>query len=269
MGEELGLRTFAATPTTRPSTSPPPTWPRPGSVRASVRATPGHVASFLRYAASRGGQEREDASALRELAAVPLGLPPELEIEWLGVAGYRLTCEGRTLFLDPYVSRATLGDAPRGRPALPDPALHERHLQPHGEVLAVLVGHTHFDHAVDVPEVCRRYGCPAYGSPSLANLMALHGEARHAVEVQPHRRYELGPFTVSFAPSRHSKLVLGLAVPFDGELTCDHLDGLSPAAYKCGQVWGIRIEVAGVTLYHQGSADLDDDEIPPGGVDVF
>ncbi len=41
------------------------------------------------------------------------------------------------------------------------------------------------------------------------------------------------------------------AVPFDGELTCDHLDALSPGAYRCGQIWGIHIEVAGITVYHE------------------
>jgi L-ascorbate metabolism protein UlaG (beta-lactamase superfamily) len=89
------------------------------------------------------------------------------------------------------------------------------------------------------------------------------------VEVEPHDAYALGPFTVTFVPSRHSKLLLGLAVPYSGELTCEHLDALSPSAYRCGQVWGIRIEVAGAAIYHQGSADLIDDEIRPGGVDVF
>ena len=54
-----------------------------------------------------------------------------------------------------------------------------------------------------------------------------------------------------------------------GELTCDHLHGLVPTAYKCGDVWGIRIEVAGTTLYHQGSADLDDSELGDEPVDVF
>jgi hypothetical protein len=32
---------------------------------------------------------------------------------------------------------------------------------------------------------------------------------------------------VSFVPSLHSKLLLGYRVPFDGELTCEHLDALS------------------------------------------
>ena len=31
----------------------------------------------------------------------------------------------------------------------------------------MLVGHTHFDHAVDAPAIARRYGARAYGSASL------------------------------------------------------------------------------------------------------
>jgi L-ascorbate metabolism protein UlaG (beta-lactamase superfamily) len=99
--------------------------------------------------------------------------------------------------------------------------------------------------------------------------MALHGLAEQAVEVEPSKSYELGPFRVSFTPSLHSKLVLGLAVPFDGGLTCDHLDRLSPSAYRCGPVWGIRIDVASASFYHQGSANLIDDAVTAGGVDFF
>jgi L-ascorbate metabolism protein UlaG (beta-lactamase superfamily) len=99
--------------------------------------------------------------------------------------------------------------------------------------------------------------------------MALHDLADRVVEVEPYRTYELGPFEVSFTPSVHSKLLLGLAVPYDGELTCEHLDSLSPGAYRCGQVWGISIKAAGLRFYHQGSANLIDDAIREHGVDVF
>jgi L-ascorbate metabolism protein UlaG (beta-lactamase superfamily) len=120
-----------------------------------------------------------------------------------------------------------------------------------------------------VPELARSLEADAYGSRSLMRLMALHGLRERAVEVEPHRAYELGPFTVRFVPSLHSKLLLGHAVPFDGELTCEHLDSLNPAAYRCGQVHGIHVEVGGTSFYHQGSANLIDDEVPRGGVDVF
>jgi L-ascorbate metabolism protein UlaG (beta-lactamase superfamily) len=228
-----------------------------------------HARSFARFAANRGERERHDADAMRELEGKPLELARGLELEWLGVAGYRLSYEGHTIYIDPYVSRVPLASVLRRVPALADLALHERHLQPPGQLAGVLVGHTHFDHAIDVPEIARRYGCSAYGSSSLVNLMRLHGLGERAVEVEPNRRYELGPFTVTFVPSLHSKLLLGFAVPYDGELTCEHLDALTPSAYKCGQVWGIHIEVAGTTFYHQGSANLIDDALRHSDVDVF
>ena len=219
--------------------------------------------------ASSPGRIESDATAARELEARALDLPAGLELRWLGVSGYRLTYEGVSLFIDPYVSRVPLRSLLLRRPALPDPLLLDRYISAPGPVAGVLVGHTHFDHAVDVPAVARRHGTKAYGSSSLAQLMRLHGLGDRVVEVVPHRPYELGPFVVRFIPSRHSKLLFGRKVPFDGELTCAHLDGLSPRAYRCGQVWGIRIEVAGMSLYHQGSADLDDDELRDDSVDVF
>ncbi len=218
---------------------------------------------------TRRTSARADREALDELEARPLSLPPGLEVEWLGVSGYRLAYEGHTLFVDPYISRVPFRDLLLRRRALPDPAALERFVRAPGKTVGVLVGHTHFDHAVDAPALARRLDCKAYGSASLVNLMALHGMAERAVEVEPYRVYELGPFEVSFTPSAHSKLLLGLAVPYDGELTCEHLDSLSPAAYRCGQVWGISIAVAGLRFYHQGSANLVDDAVREPSVDIF
>ena len=211
----------------------------------------------------------DDARALRELEAAPLGLPAGLEVSWLGVSGYRLTYEGVSLFVDPYVSRVPLRALLLRRPAMPDQAIIDRYASVSGSVAGVLVGHTHFDHAVDAPAIARRHTAKAYGSPSLAHLMRLHGLGHLAVEVVAHQPYELGPFVVRFVPSRHSKLLFGRKVPMDGELTCDHLHGLTPGAYKCGAVWGIRIDVAGISFYHQGSANLDDEQLRDGPVDVF
>lgn len=214
--------------------------------------------------------DRDDADAARALERVPLELPAGLEVSWLGVSGYRLRYQGSALFLDPYVSRAPLRDVLLRRPLLPDPTLVDRYLDAGGdEVAGVLVGHTHFDHAVDAPALARRYRCRAYGSASLGRLMRIHGLGELAVEVEPFRRYELGPFVVSFTPSRHSRLLFGRKVPMAGELTCEHLDGLRTGAYRCGDVYGIRIEVAGVSFYHQGSADLVDEALAHDPVDVF
>lgn len=228
-----------------------------------------HLGDLAKARLTRASAQREDGQALAELEGCALQLPEALEVEWLGVSGYRLSAEGKTLFVDPYLSRVPFSELLRRRAALPDPGALDRFVNAPGEVVGVLVGHTHFDHAVDAPAIARRFGCQAYGSDSLVRLMALHGLADRSVEVEPYRTYELGPFEVSFTPSVHSKLLLGLAVPYDGDLTCEHLDALSPAAYRCGQVWGITIDVAGVRLYHQGSANLIDEAIRARDVDVF
>jgi L-ascorbate metabolism protein UlaG (beta-lactamase superfamily) len=228
-----------------------------------------YLADFARFVASKSSQEAVDRQALRELESRTLGVPGGLDLEWLGVSGYRLTYQGHTLLIDPYLTRVPLSALIRRQPAIPDPSLIDRFIGHSRNVVGVLVGHTHWDHAVDAPAIAKRFGCKAYGSSSLVSLMRLHGLEQQAVEVEPRRHYELGPFTAQFFPSLHSKLILGRAVPFDGELTCDHLDALNPAAYRCGQVYGVKIEVAGVSFYHQGSANLIDEEVPAGGVDFF
>jgi len=239
--------------------------------RAQLHPVPSPLAALaevLAYAATRRGHDRADHEVLSELqvGADQLGLPPEVEVRWLGVAGYSLTCEDTTILIDPYVTRRPIGDLLRRRVWSSDPSLLERCV-PRAD--AILLGHTHFDHALDAPAVARRDGATVYGGTSAHRLMGLHGLADQVVEVVAHRPYEIGPFRVTFVPSVHSKLALGLKVPNGGEITCEHLDGLTPQAYCCGQVWGIHLEVAGATLYHQGSADLLDDEIRHHDVDVF
>ncbi|MBZ0232869.1 MAG: MBL fold metallo-hydrolase [Deltaproteobacteria bacterium] len=229
----------------------------------------GHIASLLAYATQRRSRATADSSTHADLAwsrSPRAGdLPPGLELQWLGVAGFRFTYQGQHLLVDPYVTRLPLGDLVRRRVVPADP---ER-LRTLPDPVAILVGHTHFDHALDVPALAARAGCKAYGSESLAHLFRLHGRPELAVTAEPHRPIDLGPFTVTFVPSRHSRLAAGLWTPHDGELSCEHTDDLTPQAYRCGQVWGIHIAVAGATFYHHGSCNLVDDELRHRGVDYF
>lgn len=205
-------------------------------------------------------------SAELNWARAETGLPPGLSLTWLGTAGFRLELEGAVVYTDPYLTRVPWRDVMSRRPALPSERIVAAHVT---RADAVLVGHTHFDHALDVPLISARTGCQVYGSESLQTLMGLHGLAGRATLVEPHRIYEIGPFQVSFVPSLHSKLLLSLKVPSDGEITCESLERLTASAYCCGNVMGILVRAAGTTIYHQGSANLIESEVPRGGVNIF
>lgn len=225
----------------------------------------GHVGGLLAYLVTARRQHASDAATARQLAWSG-SLPPGLSLTWLGTAGFRLAYQDTVVWIDPYVTRLSLRDLIARRVVPPSQRAIAAWID---RADAVLVGHTHFDHALDVPAIARRFGCKVYGSASLAHLMKLHGLAEQAIVVEPHRDHEVGPFRFRFVPSQHSRLQLGLAVPYAGELTCDAVDELTPQRYRCGQVWGICVEVAGIRIYHQGSADLVEDEIRDRGVDLF
>jgi L-ascorbate metabolism protein UlaG (beta-lactamase superfamily) len=213
-------------------------------------------------------RQRNDRSVCAEhnWSRASCDLPAGLELQWLGTAGFRLSYEGYHLLIDPYLTRLSLRQVFRRRRVCPSPEAIERYVP---AVSAVLVGHTHFDHALDIPFLLTRHGCDVYGSASLRNLLQLHDLTHRANVVEFYKVYPIGPFEVTFVPSLHSKLILGLKVPYEGELTCDRLDDLNAGAYRCGQVYGIHVAVAGVRFYHQGSANLIDDAIRHHDVDYF
>ena len=237
--------------------------PPAGVVRRGVLG----ALDLLLDARSNGRSAAVDRSVLADLDATHrvLRLPPGLRIEWLGTAGFRLEMDGTVILIDPFLSRRSLSDTLLATSVHADTELVRR-LIPRAD--AVLVGHCHFDHPVDVPELAR-LGATVYGSASVQRLLGCHGLADRAVRVDPGATYEVGPFTIRFVPSRHSKLLAGLAVPSGGELTCESLDGLSSSAYRCGQVHGIHVEVAGTTIYHLGSADLVEEAYTLGPVDLL
>jgi L-ascorbate metabolism protein UlaG (beta-lactamase superfamily) len=223
-----------------------------------------------RYRRGVRWSSRWDAGTHRELTFRQLDLPDAVSVRWTGATGFLIACGADVLAIDPYLRRLTFGELVGRHAVHGDPVLARAVLRPGERLVGVAVGHTHFDHALDAPTLVEAHRCPAFGSTSLQQLLGLHGLAGGAVVVEPHRRYEVGPFTLRFVPSRHAKLVGGVAVPSAGELTCEHLDALTGRSYRCGDVFGILVEVAGTTIYHQGSADFVEDEVVGiGPVDVF
>lgn len=199
-----------------------------------------------------------------ETTTGPPGDPSHVGVRWLGTAGYELTCGGTTLLIDPYLTRVSLPRFVTG-PLLPDVAAVDRVV---GHADAVLVGHSHFDHVLDVPYIAKRTGAHVYGSRSTANLMQAAGLPAAQVTELDHGRttvFEVGPFRVTAIPSAHSPFALGKKVPFPGDIPCTCELPVRGKHYRCGDVFSYRIDVAGRSLYHLGSANLIDEAVPKGG----
>ncbi len=195
----------------------------------------------------------------------PIAGRPPVRVTWLGTAGFAIEHAGTVVLLDPYVTRASLWDCVRA-PLRSDAAAVAR-WAPRAD--AVIAGHTHFDHVLDVPAIARATGATVYGSRSCAALCRVEGVAAdRVVDVESALRdesahAEVGPFALRFVPSAHSALLLG-RVPFPGEIAdCDHVP-LRAHRYRCGAVFGVEIRVGGLTLYHLGSANLLDGHGVPG-----
>lgn len=179
-----------------------------------------------------------------------------LRVTWLGTAGFRLEHEGTTILIDPYVTRASMWSCVRG--PLSSDARSVARFAPRAD--AIVAGHTHFDHVLDVPAIAKASGAKVFGSRSCARLCRLEGvEEDRVVDVETHRgeplRVEVGPFELRFVPSVHSAFLLG-RVPFPGDISdCEQVP-LHTRDYRCGAVFGVDIRVAGRRIYHLGSADL-------------
>jgi hypothetical protein len=97
----------------------------------------------------------------------------QIEITYLGVGGVMVRYRGHVLLTAPFYSAPTL-DAVLRTTIRPDTLLIERLLPRAADAAsAILVGHSHYDHLLDVPYVAahRVRDAIIYGSPSMRNIL--------------------------------------------------------------------------------------------------
>ena len=194
----------------------------------------------------------------------------ELSVRWLGTAGFAIEHAAHVLLIDPYLTRASLARCIVG-PLRSDLSLIRR-VVPRAD--GIVVGHTHFDHALDVPDIALATGARVFGSRSAAALCRARGVPEERVEVVERVagsapvETDVGPFRLRFMASAHAPLLLG-RVPFPGEIAdCGDVPMRAPG-YRCGAVFGVEIRVAGRTLFHLGSAELIEGSIAAKNVDLL
>ena len=194
-----------------------------------------------------------EAYAARHYTAAPA--PRALTATWFGTAAVLLDDGAHAIFIDPFFTRPPgFGRLMRNAPIEPDEALIRDWLARAGvtELSAVLVSHSHYDHAMDAGVIARLTGATLVGSPSTLNIGRGAGlEAARLAGMRPGEPRTFGSFEVTFVEARH-------AGASGGRPTGDILQPLAPPArfldYKQGGTYSILVAHPQGRVLHHGSA---------------
>jgi L-ascorbate metabolism protein UlaG (beta-lactamase superfamily) len=135
---------------------------------------------------------------------------------------------------------------------MPDPERIAMSLERAGitHLAAVIVMHSHYDHAMDSPEVARRTGAIVVGSESTANVARGWKLAEKQIRiVRDGEQVDFGRFQVTFIRSRHAPT--GFT---GGEIREPLIPPVRAHEYKEGTSFSVLIKHSGKTLLVQSTA---------------
>ncbi|CAN5904806.1 MBL fold metallo-hydrolase [soil metagenome] len=187
-------------------------------------------------------------------------------LTWLGTAGFVIESPETTLLVDPFVTRP--GFRRIASRMVPDDLAIARHVP--SNVDAVLCGHSHFDHVADAPRIAKHTRAKLVGSASTCAWGRSEGLPESQLVQIPASGalVRFGDIEVRFVPSRHGKIAFG-RVPLPGEVRTTPRGPGRLWHYRMGGAFGLLIKAPGVSIYHNGSADLIDAELDGERADVL
>lgn len=143
----------------------------------------------LLLSACSGGLPSAD-STLQRVNAGATDTPDAdaLQVQFLGAGGVYLRHRDQALLGDPFFSNPPLSYWLFGRTLQVKTDVIDAHLPPLDGVQGILVGHSHFDHAMDIPYVAGKLPdtVKIYGSETLPNLLAPLLPSPRLVDVSAH-----------------------------------------------------------------------------------
>lgn len=177
----------------------------------------------------------------------------EVSVRWLGTAGFEVRNARTVAVLDPYLTRSPLVEIGLSR-LTPDEEVLQRAL-PRADV--VLVGHSHFDHALDAPSLAARTGALLVGTETTCHLAHRLAPEAGCRWVRGDERLSVGAFSLTPVASRHVELPW-LGIPLDGVLKAAPRSTQAPHALEMPMggalAWVMRVE--GLVLVHLSSSSL-------------
>jgi len=188
---------------------------------------------------------------------------PDGRLRFLGTAGFELVAADQSrLLLDPYLTRPGLLQTIFGRLAVNT----DRLVTEIPRADAVLCGHSHYDHALDAPDLARHSGCPLIGSQSTLNIGRAAGlPESQLVDIESRAEAQgpelavgsvrIGSSVAAALPSAHGRVPPFGKVPLPG--TIDRPPSWPPRVTELrhGPVYSWYLDLGDVRMLHVDSAD--------------
>ena len=181
--------------------------------------------------------------------------PLAVRATWLGVTALLVSDGRHAVMIDPFFTRPPgLISMALNREIAPDEALIKQWLDRLGvsKLDAVLISHSHFDHAMDAGVVARMTGAQLVGSESTLNIGRGAGlDEAHLVKVDPAQPLKFGDFAVEFIEAAHAGKTGGKPV---GDIAAPLRTPAHYLDYKLGGTYSIIVTHPQGSFLHHGSA---------------
>lgn len=201
---------------------------------------------------------RTNAPGMDEYRSHLYQAPPQpgaLTATWYGVTALLLRDGEHAILIDPFFTRPEgLLPLVLNREISPDePRIAAALLKAGIDRLdAVLVSHSHYDHAMDAGVVARLTGATLLGSDSTANIGRGAGLPDGLIRrIKPGEPITVGSFRIRFFASRHAGASGGRPI---GDITAPLQTPAHYLDYKLGGAYSILVEHPQGRLLHHGSA---------------
>ncbi|MES2103938.1 MAG: MBL fold metallo-hydrolase [Pseudomonadota bacterium] len=223
------------------------------------------AAAWLIYQFMHPPELQPYAGLAMPAADAPIDQPDGLRVTFLGVATLLLDDGETAILTDGFFTRPGRMTVLTGKVA-PDPALIRQTLQRAGvkRLAAVIAGHSHYDHALDAPEVARQTGAVLVGSGSTANVGRGWGLPESSIRVvQGGDQLDFGRFHIRLIKSRHAPT--GFT---GGEISQPLVPPARATDYKEGDSYSVLVQHGRRSLLVQSSAGFVDNALKGLHADV-